>query len=107
LAHEFVCFWFSQLPRMVEDLFAATIGRVLTDGTPPQQVFVTPQQPPTQPPGMPGPSGAAAAGYMPPMPEPLPEVVQQLVDMGFDRDRARSALQQTSNDVELALQMLL
>lgn len=91
---------------MVEDLFATTIGRVLTDGTPPQQVFVTPQQPPTQPPGMPRPS-APTGGYMPPMPEPLPEAVQQLVDMGFDRDRAKNALQQTRNDVQLALQMLL
>jgi uncharacterized UBP type Zn finger protein len=39
--------------------------------------------------------------------EPSPEGVQQLVDMGFDAGSAASALQQASNNVEAALQLLL
>jgi len=42
-----------------------------------------------------------------PPPEPSAEAVQQLVDMGFDAGRARHALQQANNNVELALQALL
>lgn len=71
-------------------------------------MFVTPHQPPTQPPGAPGGRAAAGGGGGgAPLPAPSPEGVQQLVEMGFDAASAAQALQQASNNVETALQLLL
>ncbi len=99
-----------RLPRAVEDLVAATVGRAL-GGTPQrQQIFVTPAArhagQAAVGPG-PGRGGAAARGVQAPPAEPSPEAVQQLIEMGFDAEAARQALRAAGNNVELALQALL
>lgn len=101
-----------RLPAAVADLFASTVGRVLVGPGPQQQVFVTPtaaqqqaaaaQQQQGYGPAAGGGRGAAARAA-----EPAPELVQQLVAMGFDEGSATQALRQSGNNVEAALQYLL
>ncbi len=50
--------------------------------------------------------GGGSAGREGPLPQPSPEALQQLEAMGFDRVRATRALQQTGNDVNAAIAML-
>jgi hypothetical protein len=107
----FLGLWKLKLPKLVEDLFNASIGRLLGGPTTTQQIFVTPATPPQGGGGFGGGGGGFAAiparpRTMPPI-EPSEEAVQQLVDMGFDPDRSRQALRQANNNVEAALQALL
>jgi UBA/TS-N domain len=105
-----------KLPKLVENLLQASIGRVLGGPTTGQQIFITPAA--TQG-GAGGFGGVGLGGLgvggepiparprtMPPI-EPSDEAVQQLLDMGFDAERARQALRQANNNVEVALQTLL
>lgn len=39
--------------------------------------------------------------------EPSPEMINQLVEMGFSRDRAEDVLRQTGGDVDAATSILL
>ncbi len=102
-----------KLPKLVEDLFNASIGRLLGGPTQPQQIFVAPAATPGGFGGGGGFAGSGGAAAIPARPrgmppiEPSEEAVQQLVDMGFDADRARQALRQANNNVEMALQALL
>ena len=51
---------------------------------------------------------AAAAAAAPLVPvEPTPEAIEQLVSMGFERNRVVDALRRSQNNVEMALQYLL
>ena len=93
-----------RLPKQLEGLFSATVGRVLGGGggrAPRQHIYVTAPQPPPPPPPQ--------QQRVPTLPsvEPSPELVQQLVEMGFDPGSARQALRANNNNVELALQTLL
>lgn len=102
-----------KLPRIVEDLFNASLGRIIGGPTQRQQIFVTPA---AQNVALAGGGGGGFGGggsplaarprTMPPI-EPSEEAIQQLVDMGFDAGRARQALRQANNNVERALQALL
>ncbi|KAG7671066.1 hypothetical protein Ndes2437A_g04716 [Nannochloris sp. 'desiccata'] len=100
-----------KLPKIVEDLFLASVGRILGGATQPQQIFVTPAS--NQGIGGAGSGFGVGSGPIPTRPrtmppiEPSDEAVQQLVDMGFDAGRARQALRAANNNVEVALQSLL
>lgn len=99
-----------KLPRFIEELFSLTVGRALGGPLQRGQIFVTPA-----PPQYIGQDerGAGGSGTLPARPptmpplEPSPDAVQQLVDMGFEAERARQALRQANNNVEVALQSLL
>jgi len=100
-----------KFPKIVEDLFLTPLGRIF-GATQPQQIFITPAA------ATPGAGGAGGgfgvgSGLIPtrpramPLIEPSEEAVQQLVDMGFEAERARQALRAANNIVEVALQSLL
>jgi hypothetical protein len=101
-----------KLPNIVENLFLASFGRILGGATQPQQIFVTPAVAPR---GVEDAGGGfgVGSGLIPTRPptmptaEPSDEAVQQLVDMGFDAERARQALRAANNVIEIALQSLL
>ena len=98
------------LPKFIEELFSATVGRALGGPLQRQQIFITPAPPQTT---LGEGEFAGGSGPLParpptmPLSEPSPEAVQQLVEMGFPAESARQALQQANNNVELALQSLL
>lgn len=100
-----------QLPRAIEEAIGQTFGRAIDAPGARQQIFVTPvaMAQPGVPATRPLPSGVDPGQQrrQDQRVEVSPEVVQQLVDMGFDAARARQALQQAGNDVELAIQSLL
>ena len=50
---------------------------------------------------------ACAQANAPPLPQPAPQALQQLVAMGFDQAQATRALQTSNNDVQMALAQLL
>ena len=94
-----------RLPRALTVLLSGVYRRVF-GGAAQQQVYVTPV-------ARPGNSGARApherhaSSAAPPVVEPSPDALQQLVAMGFDEAAAAQALRTTSNNVEAALQYLL
>lgn len=109
-----------RLPHPLVELFAGTLGRVLTGPGQPQQVFVTPTAGQMQQqhaggghqqfgstPGRPAAVAQRTGGAAAPTVEPSPEALQQLVAMGFDEGSAAQALQRAGNNVEAALQFLL
>ena len=90
-----------RIPAPIADLFSLSLGRLLYSQPPNDR----PARRPAGSQERDGPS--ARQGAAPLMAEPSPEAVQQLQAMGFPVQQVKVALQQSGNDVQMALALLL
>lgn len=103
-----------RFPGFFNRFIGSTLGQLLSEqpGNRPQISIAGPAhsghtQGPYRAPGAPGPQPQAPRAPAPAaLPPPSPEHLQQLMAMGFDRSRAERALQQTNNDINQAIALL-